>query len=232
MTPPAPTRTLGFQYLGLLDDPPTRGEYRATWDVQRAVHAQVVAGEIGPQVLFVEHDPVYTAGRRTLPEERPFDGTEVVDVDRGGKITYHGPGQLVGYPIVPLTRTIGPLEYVRRLEQAVIELLAGYDIHAGRVEGRTGVWLPAERGKLERKICAIGIRVSRMTTLHGFALNVAAEATGAFGNIVPCGISDADVTSLEGELGRPAPPLVEVARRLEPLLNEHLSFVFRPATQA
>ena len=188
------------------------------------MHAQVVAGEIDPTVLFVEHDPVYTAGRRTLPEERPFDGTPVVDVDRGGKITYHGPGQLVGYPIVGLTRKIGPLEYVRRIEQSVIDLLATFGVAAGRVDGRTGVWLQASPTKPERKICAIGIRVSRMTTLHGFAFNVATPSTGPFHNIVPCGISDAGVTSLEHELGRPAPALVDVARRLEPFLTEQLAF--------
>lgn len=220
------TGALELNYLGLADDPPTRGDYRATWDTQRAVHARVAAGEIGPQVLFVEHDPVYTAGRRTLPEERPFDGTPVVDVDRGGKITYHGPGQLVGYPIVTLTRTIGPLEYVRRLEQAVIDLLAGHGVTAGRVEGRTGVWLPPERGRLERKICAIGIRVAKMTTLHGFAFNVRSESTGAFANIIPCGISDAGVTSLEHELGATPPSLVEIGRALEPLLDEHLAFAY------
>jgi len=180
-------------------------------------------------VIFVEHPPVYTAGRRTLPQERPFDGTPVIDVDRGGKITYHGPGQLVGYPIVRLTRTIGPLEYVRRLEAAVIDLLAGYGVHAGRVEGRTGVWLPAAPGRLERKICAIGIRVARMTTLHGFALNVAASSTAPFHNIVPCGIADADVTSLEDELGGPAPSLLQVAHALEPFLGEQLAFALDPS---
>lgn len=193
------------------------------------MHARVVAGEIPPRVIFVEHPPVYTAGRRTLPQERPFDGTPVVDVDRGGKITYHGPGQLVGYPIVPLTRRIGPLEYVRRLEEAVIRVLAGYGVRAGRVEGRTGVWLAADGDRLERKICAIGIRVAKMTTMHGFAFNVAASATGPFHNIVPCGIADADVTSLEQELGRPAPTLVEVARALEPHLSEQLSFAVGPS---
>ncbi len=216
--------SLDFAYLGLADDPPTLTDYHSAWAVQRAVHARVAAGEHGPQVLFVEHAPVYTAGRRTLPEERPFDGTEVVDVDRGGKITYHGPGQLVGYPIVTLTRRIGPLEYVRRLEQAVIDVLAGYGVAGVCVEGRTGVWLPAEPGRAERKICAIGIRVARMTTLHGFALNVTAGSTGPFGNIVPCGIADAGVTSLEDELDGPAPTLLQVARDLEPALARHLAF--------
>lgn len=213
-----------FTYLGHDGTDLGLSGYEATWALQREVHARVVAGEIGPQVLFVQHESVYTAGRRTLAHERPVDGTPVVDVDRGGKITYHGPGQLVGYPIVTLTRRIGPLEYVRRLEQAVIDLLAGYDVEGIRVDGRTGVWLRADAGRPERKICAIGIRISRMTTLHGFALNVAAGSTGAFGAIVPCGISDAGVTSLEHELGRPAPGLSEVAAGLEPHLVRHLSF--------
>jgi len=147
----------------------------------------------------------------------------VIDVDRGGKITYHGPGQLVGYPIVTLSRQIGPLEYVRRLEQAVIDVLAPLGIRGGRVDGRTGVWLPADDGRPERKICAIGIRVSRMTTMHGFALNVSADSVGPFGNIVPCGIDDAGVTSIADEVGS-APALVDVARDLEPLLARELAF--------
>ncbi|MFP5416245.1 MAG: lipoyl(octanoyl) transferase LipB [Actinomycetes bacterium] len=218
------TAGLAFTYLGFDGVELGLSDYRQTWELQRQVHARVVAGETGPQVLYVQHPPVYTAGRRTEPHERPFDGTPVVDVDRGGKITYHGPGQLVGYPIVTLTRTIGPLEYVRRLEQAVMDLLSAYGIDGVRVEGRTGVWLPAEAGRPERKLCAIGIRVVRMTTMHGFALNVAAEAAGPFSNIVPCGITDAGVSSIEDELGRPAPSLVEVGRALEPHLARQLSF--------
>ena len=213
-----------FVYLGFDGADLGLSDYQETWDLQRAVHARVVAREIGPQVLYVQHPPVYTAGRRTLESERPFDGTPVVDVDRGGKITYHGPGQLVGYPIVTLTRKIGPLEYVRRLEQAVIEVLAPLGIEGLRVDGRTGVWLPAGGGRPERKICAIGIRVARMTTMHGFALNITADACGPFGNIVPCGIADAGVTSIAEELDGPAPSLLEVAGRLEPLLARHLSF--------
>lgn len=212
-----------FEYLGFDGTTLAPSDYLQTWSLQRAVHARVVAGEVGPQVLYVQHAPVYTAGRRTLPSERPFDGTPVVDVDRGGKITYHGPGQLVGYPIVTLTRSIGPLEYVRRLEQAVIDALAPLGIDGLRVEGRTGVWLPAVAGRPERKICAIGIRVAKMTTMHGFALNVTAEASGPFGNIVPCGIADAGVTSIAEETGT-APSLIEVARALEPLLARELAF--------
>lgn len=212
-----------FDYLGFDGTGLALSDYRETWDLQRAVHARVVTGEVGPQVLYVQHPPVYTAGRRTEPHERPFDGTPVVDVDRGGKITYHGPGQLVGYPIVTLSRSIGPLEYVRRLEQAVIDALLLWGIAGQRVEGRTGVWLPAGGGRPERKICAIGIRVARMTTMHGFALNVGAESSGPFGNIVPCGIDDAGVTSIADEIGS-APRLVEVAQALEPLLARELSF--------
>lgn len=211
-----------FEYLGVADEPSSLTEYHAAWAHQREVHAAVAAGELPGRVIFVEHEPVYTAGRQTLPAERPFDGTPVVDVDRGGKITWHGPGQLVGYPIMRLPDRVGVVDHVRRIEQAVIELLAGYDIEAGRVPGRTGVWLAAGRGRAERKICAIGIRVSKRTTMHGFALNISNGLAG-FGNIVPCGISDADVTTMAAEMASPAPSLVEVAQRLEPLLARHLS---------
>ena len=210
---------LQFRYLGLREG--THGEYRATWDEQKRVHAQVSGFEIGPQVLYVEHEHVFTAGRRTEPGERPFDGTPVVDVDRGGKITYHGPGQLVGYPIVWLGR-VGVVDYVRRGEEAIIALLADYGIASGRVRDRTGVWLVADEKGPERKICAIGIRVARQTTLHGFALNVDPDM-GWFDRIVPCGIRDAGVTSMAFELGR-APALVEVAERLEPHLSTMLAF--------
>ncbi|WP_082034668.1 lipoyl(octanoyl) transferase LipB [Nigerium massiliense] len=215
---------LEFEYVGLETDPPAQSDYQELWDYQRAVHARVSAGEIPPRVLFVQHSPVYTAGRRTLPEERPFDNTPVVDVDRGGKITYHGPGQLVGYPIIPLPRRIGPLGYVRRVEEALIRCLADFGVHGIRVDGRTGVWLPATSSRLERKIAAIGIRVSRQTAMHGFALNVAAGSTGPFHNIVPCGISDADVTSLQDETGVVPPSLAAMGRRLEPYLTELLAW--------
>ncbi|WP_347349106.1 lipoyl(octanoyl) transferase LipB [Nigerium sp.] len=214
---------LDFEYVGLEQDPPVQSEYRGMWEYQRQVHAQVAAGEIPPRVLFVQHSPVYTAGRRTLPQERPFDGTPVVDVDRGGKITYHGPGQLVGYPIVPIPRAIGPLGYVRRLEEALIRCLEEFGVHGRRVDGRTGVWLDASPGRLERKIAAIGIRVSKQTALHGFAFNIEAGSTGPFHNIIPCGIADADVTSLEAEIG-PVPTLAEMGRRMEPHLRELLAF--------
>jgi lipoyl(octanoyl) transferase len=214
-------RPVGFRYLGLAEGLLT--DYHEAWDLQRQVHAQVASGDLGPQVLYVEHPPVYTAGRRTEPHERPFDGTPVVDVDRGGKITYHGPGQLVGYPIVFLPRGIGVVDYVRRVEEALIRLVAGYGIATGRVTGRTGVWLAAGGGRPERKIAAIGIRVSRQTTMHGFALNVSSDLAD-FGRIVPCGISDAGVTSLAAELGGSAPTLAQVGRDLEPYLAELLAF--------
>lgn len=219
----ADPRPVGFRYVGIADDPPELTEYHAAWDLQREVHARVASGELGPQVLFVEHPPVYTAGRRTEPHERPVDGTPVIDVDRGGRITYHGPGQLVGYPIVFLPRGVGVVDYVRRVEEALIRLLAGYGLTTGRVPGRTGVWLAADGGRPERKIAAIGIRVSRQTTMHGFALNVTSDLAD-FGRIVPCGIADAGVTSLADELDGPPPTLLEVAHDLEPLLADLLAF--------
>ncbi len=217
----ADPRPVSFEYLGLVGRVLT--DYHEAWALQREVHARVASGAQGPTVLYVEHPPVYTAGRRTEPHERPFDGTPVVDVDRGGKITYHGPGQLVGYPIVFLPRGVGVVDYVRRVEEALIRTLAGYGVPTGRVPGRTGVWLAAEGERPERKIAAIGIRVSRQTTMHGFALNVASDLAD-FGRIVPCGISDAGVTSLAEERDGPVPSLVEVGRALEPHLSELLGF--------
>ena len=152
-------------------------------------------------MMLLEHPSVYTAGRRTTAEERPDDGTPVVDVDRGGKITWHGPGQLVGYPIVKLADPVDVVDYVRRLEQALIAVCTGLGVECGRVDGRSGVWLPADGGRPERKIAALGVRVQRGVTLHGFALNCDPDL-GAFDRIVPCGIRDAGVTSLTTELGR------------------------------
>lgn len=209
-----------FQYLGLRED--ERRPYVPTWDYQREVHARVAADEICTQVLYVQHEPVYTAGRRTEPQERPFDGTPVVDVDRGGKITWHGPGQLVGYPIVHLRDQVGVVDYVRRVEEAIIRYLASLGLVTGRVPDRTGVWFPATETRPERKICAIGIRVAKRTTLHGFALNVDPQLL-AFDNIIPCGIADAGVTSIAAELGC-APSLPAVADALSPFLSEMLAF--------
>jgi lipoyl(octanoyl) transferase len=189
--------------------------YETAWQLQRELLSQVASGEAAPTVLLLEHQAVYTAGRRTEPHERPLDGTPVVDVDRGGKITWHGPGQLVGYPIVRLAQPIDVVAYVRRLEGLLIEVCAALGVSAGRVAGRSGVWLPADALRPERKIAAIGIRVAQRVTMHGFALNCAADL-GGFGQIVPCGIQDAGVTSLSAELGRDVTvsevvPLVEDA---------------------
>jgi lipoyl(octanoyl) transferase len=167
-------------------------------------------------LLLLEHPSVYTAGRRTTPAERPQDGTPVVDVDRGGKITWHGPGQLVGYPLIKLAEPVDVINYVRRLEQALITVCTGLGLDAARVAGRSGVWLAADHatGRPERKIAAIGVRISRGVTTHGFALNCQPDLT-AFNRIVPCGITDAGVTSLTAELARP----VSVAQVLPDVRN-------------
>jgi lipoyl(octanoyl) transferase len=196
--------------------------YEQAWARQRELHAAVVAGEAPDTVLLLEHPPVYTAGRRTEVWERPIDGTAVIDVDRGGKITWHGPGQLVGYPIVRLPDPIDVVAYVRRVEAMLLEVCAEFGVAAGRVAGRSGVWLPAGDGRPERKVAAIGIRVSQGVALHGFALNCDPDLTW-FDRIVPCGISDAGVTSLSAELGRDVPvsevlPVVE--RHLPALLAD------------
>ncbi len=145
--------------------------YEQAWARQREIHAEVVAGTAPDTVLLLEHPPVYTAGRRTEPAERPFDGTPVIDVDRGGKITWHGPGQLVGYPIVRLADPIDVVAYVRRMERMLIAVCAEFGVTGEQVAGRSGVWLPADGARPERKIAAIGIRVAQGVTLHGFALN-------------------------------------------------------------
>jgi lipoyl(octanoyl) transferase len=175
-------------------------EYLAAWELQRETAAARIAG--GPDtLLLLEHAAVYTAGKRTEEHERPLDGTPVIDTDRGGKITWHGPGQLVGYPIIGLGEQLDVLNFVRRLEQSLIAVCTEFGLDAGRIDGRSGVWLPAGNGRPARKIAAIGIRVARATTLHGFALNCDCDL-GAFSSIVPCGITDAGVTSLSAELGR------------------------------
>ena len=196
--------------------------------LQRQLHGSVARLAAPDTLLMWEARDVYTAGRRTKPEDIPDPTVPVIPMDRGGSVTYHGPGQLVGYPIVTLTRAIGPLEYVRRLEQAVIEVLEPLGVHGTRVDGRTGVWLPADAGRPERKICAIGIRVARMTTMHGFALHGTSASCGPVGNIVPCVIDDAGVTSIVDELGGPPPSLIDLATPLEPLLAQHLGFALTP----
>lgn len=173
--------------------------YDRGWALQRQVHARVADGE-PDTTLLLEHEPVFTAGRRTEPWERPRDGTPVVDVDRGGKITWHGPGQVTGYPIVRLADPVDVVAYVRALEGVLIDVCADLGLATGRVEGRSGVWTPDGT----RKVAAIGIRVSRGVTMHGFALNADPDLS-AYDTIVPCGITDATVTSLSLERGRQTP---------------------------
>ena len=173
--------------------------YDEAWQLQRELVDRRVAG--GPDtLLLLEHPSVYTAGRRTEPHERPVVGTPVIDTDRGGKITWHGPGQLVGYPIIGLAEPIDVVNYVRRLEESLIAVCMQLGLPAGRVAGRSGVWLPADGARPARKVAAIGVRVQRATTLHGFALNCDCDMA-PFGAIVPCGIADAGVSSLSAELG-------------------------------
>jgi len=185
---------LSFRRLDILD-------YESAWAEQRRVHAARVAGQLPDTVLLLEHPPVYTAGKRTAGSDRPLDGTPVIDVDRGGRITWHGPGQLTGYPIVELPDPLDVVGHVRRLEQALIAVCGELGLTAGRVEGRSGVWVPADERGPERKVAAIGIRVARGVSMHGFGLNCDPDLSW-FDRIVPCGIRDATVTSLTAELGR------------------------------
>jgi len=190
--------------------------YEQAWARQRDLHAAVADGTGPETVLLLEHPPVYTAGKRTEAWERPADGTPVVDVDRGGKITWHGPGQLVGYPILRLPDPVDVVAYVRRVEALLMDVCADLDLPTIRVDGRSGVWLAADGTRPERKVAAIGIRVAQGVTLHGFALNCNADLA-AFDRIVPCGIRDAGVTSLTQELERD----VTVAEVL-PLVEQRL----------
>jgi lipoyl(octanoyl) transferase len=180
--------------------------YEIGWAEQRRMHAARVAGEIDDTVLLLEHEPVFTAGKRTEPHERPLldPGAPVIDVDRGGKITWHGPGQIVGYPIVRLPDPVDVVAFVRRVEQVLIDVCTDFDVAAGRVEvkGRSGVWIPADDRGPDRKLGAIGLRVAQGVSMHGFALNCDCDLAW-FDRIVPCGIADASVTSLSAELGRP-----------------------------
>jgi lipoyl(octanoyl) transferase len=177
-------------------------DYEAAWQRQRVVHAEVADGEAPDTVLLLEHAAVYTAGKRTEAHERPLDGTPVIDVDRGGKITWHGPGQLVGYPIVALPEVpIDVVAHVRRREEAMIRTCAEFDVAVERVDGRSGVWVRADSRGPDRKLGAIGVRVSRRVTMHGFALNCDNDL-GWAQVIVPCGISDAGVSSLSVEARR------------------------------
>jgi lipoyl(octanoyl) transferase len=206
-----------FVHLGL---DPDFVDYERAWEIQRATHAKVVSGEEPDTVYLLEHAPVYTAGKRTEAQERPKDGTPVVDVDRGGKITWHGPGQITGYPIVRLPAPIDVTGYVRHLEEMMIRVCADFGIAATRCEGDTGAWISADERGPRRKIGAIGIRVSRQVAMHGFALNCDPDLS--WGEvIIPCGISDAGVTSLSRELGRDV-PVIEVLPHVEKHLADLL----------
>ena len=200
-----------FEVLGLA---PNFVDYQKAWDIQREVHAQVVSGERPNTVLLLEHDGVYTAGKRTEDEERPLDGTPVIDVDRGGKITWHGPGQLVGYPIMGLPEPIDVVGYVRWLEQVLIDSIGELGLYTERVAGRSGVWAPV--GDTHVKIAAIGIRVAEKVTMHGFALNCN-NSLDAYETIIACGIKDAETSTISKLLNRDVTPAMAaeiIQRRL------------------
>ena len=201
--------------------------YEAAWAEQRRLHAARVAGEMPDTVMLLEHEPVYTAGKRTAPSERPpaATGAPVIDVDRGGKITWHGPGQIVGYPIVRLAEPVDVVAFVRQVEQVLIDVCAELGLATGRAEapGRSGVWIGADERGPDRKVAAVGLRVAQGTTMHGFALNCDCDLAW-FSRIVPCGIADAGVTSLSAELGRP----VTVAKTL-PVVERHLPGLLAPS---
>lgn len=187
-------------------------------ELQRAVHRSVVSGERTDTVILLEHPAVYTAGKRTEPEERPTDGTPVIDTDRGGKITWHGPGQLVGYPILRLAEPVDVVGHVRRLEGILIDVLTGFGIEGVRVPGRSGVWV-GPTGQ-EDKIAAIGIRVAEGVTMHGFALNCS-NSLEPYDHIIACGIKDAGVTTMSRVLGR----TVETSELIEPIKAHFMSEV-------
>jgi lipoyl(octanoyl) transferase len=189
-------------------------EYESALELQRSIHSEVADSLRNNTLILLEHPPVFTAGRRTLESEKPTDGSPVIDVDRGGKITFHGPRQLVGYPIVRLKNPNDVVGFVREIEMALINVCKEFGINAERYCERSGVWLRDERG--DRKIAAIGIRVARGVTMHGFALNVDPDLS-YFNRIVPCGIADAEVTSMARELGRS----IEIAE-VEPMLERHI----------
>lgn len=203
----AATTSLALTKAGLVD-------YDTALTMQRQMHSEIADSQRPNTLILLEHPPVYTAGRRTLESEKPIDGSPVIDVDRGGKITFHGPGQIVGYPIVRLKNPNDVVGYVRELETALIEVCKEFGIEAARYCERSGVWIRDRKG--DRKIAAIGIRVARGVTMHGFALNVNPDLS-YFDRIVPCGISDAEVTSMTKELLRNI-----TAEEVEPVLERHM----------
>jgi lipoyl(octanoyl) transferase len=202
-----PDSAIALSRHGLVD-------YQKAWESQRTIHQEVADGSRPNTLLLLEHPSVFTAGRRTEDSEKPKDGTPVIDVDRGGKITWHGPGQLVGYPIVKLRKPTELVGFVREIESGLIAVCHDLGLAAIAIDGRSGVWIQDSQG--DRKIAAIGVRVAQGVTMHGFALNVNPDLS-AFRTIVPCGITDADVTSLEIELNR-AITIEEVT----PLVERHI----------
>ena len=216
--------TLEFKQLGLAPD---FVDYTRGWDIQRELHEKVLAGTAPSTVLLLEHAAVYTAGKRTEDHERPFDGTPVVAVDRGGKLTWHGPGQLIGYPIIKLKNKAGIRDYVERLEAVIIAVLADYGIDAVRIKGRAGVWIEQDEKGPDRKIAAIGIRVNEGVTMHGFAINCNNDLA-PYGQIIACGISDAGVTTITQELGRDVTPADLVSRITEELRKNEQALVATP----
>ena len=213
MSSPSTLPTLQVEHVGFGSD---AVDYQRAWDMQRTLHADVVAGRSPDTVLLLEHPPVYTAGRRTEAFERPMDGTPVIDVDRGGKITWHGPGQLVGYPILRLPDRMAVVDHVRRIEAMLVAVCADLDVTTKLVCGRSGVWVGADERGPERKIAAIGVRVTEGVTMHGFALNCDNDLSW-FDRIVPCGITDASVTTLSAELGRDV-----TVQEVVPIVEAHL----------
>lgn len=193
-----------FEVVGLS---PNFVDYEAAWQLQKSVHNRVAKGEISDTVLLLEHSSVFTAGKRTEDEERPTDGTPVIDVDRGGKITWHGPGQLVGYPIMKLPEPIDVVGYVRWLEQVLINSIAEFGIVGERVGGRSGVWVNVD-GAYE-KVAAIGIRVAEKVTMHGFALNCN-NSLDPYETIIACGIRDAKTTTLSLQAGSEITPAMAI----------------------
>lgn len=218
--------TLKFSQLGLA---PSFVKYDDGWAAQRKLHAEVLAGTAPSTVLLLEHDAVYTAGKRTEDHELPYDGTAVVHVDRGGKLTWHGPGQLVGYPILVLPDPIKQSDYVRLLEEVIVTVLKDFGIDGEIVQGRSGVWLPADARGAARKIASIGIRVANGVTMHGFAINCNNDLR-PFGKIVPCGISDASVTSIKEETKQDVSPADILPRIIEELERHEDQLVAAPDT--
>ena len=216
--------TLEFSRLGLA---PEFVDYQQAWDLQREIHGKVLAGEAPSTVLLLEHAAVYTAGKLTEDHERPFDGTPVVPVDRGGKLTWHGPGQLIAYPILKLKNRAGIRDYVERLEAIMIAIMEDYGIKAERIKGRAGVWIKADANGPDRKIAAIGIRVLNGVTMHGVAINCSNDLD-PYAQIIACGITDAGVTTMSRETGRDISPALVVDRFVEEFRRHEEALVSSP----